>query len=122
MANQEKLAMDALEEVSGGVSREAVINAVSKGWKVSKQFVSDNYGKILAVLGLMAVSYEIGAKGEHVKKAGNAALGLGKSGLDLFKSMFKTTAEEEGERRGLGGDGEETLPPAEQQEVQQENP
>ena len=73
MANQEKLAMEALEEVSGGVSREAVINAVSKGWKVSKQFVSDNYGKILTVLGLMAVSYE-------------------------FKSMFKTTTE-----RGGGG-------------------
>lgn len=93
MANQEKLAMEALEEVSGGVSKEAVINAVSKGWKVSKQFVSDNYGKILTVLGLMAVSYEIGAEGKHVKEAGNAALGLGKSGLDLFKSMFKTKTE-----------------------------
>ncbi len=117
MANQEKLAMDALEEVSGGVSREAVINAVSKGWKVSKQFVSDNYGKILAVLGLMAVRYEIGAKGEHVKKAGNAALGLGKSGLDLFKSMFKTTAREESRRGGEGEDGdhhvEQTEQPAE---------
>ena len=107
MAEQEKLAMEALEEVSGGVSREAVINAVSKGWKVSKQFVSDNYGKILTVLGLMAVSYEIGAKGEHVKKAGNAALGLGESGLDLFKSMFKTTTERRGGQEGEGEEGNE---------------
>lgn len=105
MANQEKLAMDALEEIAGGISKEQVEEYLEKAKKIGKE----HWGKGIALAALLLFGgAELKHKGRAIRdlakwvKHKRTEMGVPDDLTDdefvenLFKPGYRSTEEPEG--------------------------